>query len=162
MKQQSMPDKAGLDASFPKKRISAGAVIRSSSGELLIVKPTYREGWLLPGGVCESNESPAMALVREIDEELGLVCGIVKLLCVDYLSPADGFSEALHFLFECKPLSADDIANIRIDTTEIADYRFCRDEEACVQLVPAIARRLTFLESGGNYCENGLPATTLG
>ena len=37
--------------SLPMKRMGAGAVIRDLDGNVLIVKPTYKDGWELPGGV---------------------------------------------------------------------------------------------------------------
>ena len=35
--------------SLPKKRISAGCLFFDRSRRLLIVKPTYKEGWEIPG-----------------------------------------------------------------------------------------------------------------
>ena len=37
-----------------------------------MVKPVYRKGWSLPGGLIDRGESPADAVVREFMEELGL------------------------------------------------------------------------------------------
>lgn len=35
--------------------------------------------WVIPGGVIESNESPEQALIREISEELNIICEIFEL-----------------------------------------------------------------------------------
>jgi len=148
--------KSRMNSDFPKKRISAGGLIRNQKGELLILKPTYRESWLLPGGICEADESPAHALWREVDEELGLLAKIELLLCIDYLSPTDGFGECIHFLFQCRPLSITEIDKIQLSHSEISSYRFCDDEEAYMLLVPAITRRLKRLVKGSIvYHENG-------
>jgi 8-oxo-dGTP pyrophosphatase MutT (NUDIX family) len=40
--------------------------------EILIVKPNYREDWLLPGGATEAEESPIECGVRETKEEIGV------------------------------------------------------------------------------------------
>ena len=37
-----------------------------------MVKPVYRRGWSLPGGIIDRGEAPDAAVVREFMEELGL------------------------------------------------------------------------------------------
>ena len=46
-------------------------------GEVLFVEHPER-GWEIPGGHLEANESPDEALVREVREETGLECAIVR------------------------------------------------------------------------------------
>jgi 8-oxo-dGTP diphosphatase len=46
------PDK-DFYAALPAKRMASGALYFNNRGELLIVKPTYRAAWLIPGGVVE-------------------------------------------------------------------------------------------------------------
>lgn len=48
------------------------AIIERDDGRWLMVKPVYRAGWSLPGGLIDRGESPADAVVREVMEELGL------------------------------------------------------------------------------------------
>lgn len=60
-------------AGYPKKQLAAGVILLNDHEDILLVKPTYRGGWLLPGGVVESFESPRDAALREIREELGLI-----------------------------------------------------------------------------------------
>jgi len=48
-----------------RKRVSADAIVRDSSGRILLVDPTYKPDWDLPGGMAEANEPPADALRRE-------------------------------------------------------------------------------------------------
>ena len=50
----------------------AVAIIERDDGRWLMVKPVYREGWSLPGGLIDRGEAPADAAVREFQEELGL------------------------------------------------------------------------------------------
>jgi 8-oxo-dGTP diphosphatase len=52
-------------------RVAAGALFCDDAGRVLLVKPTYKEGWDLPGGYVEPGETPTEACVREIKEELG-------------------------------------------------------------------------------------------
>ena len=63
------PDPVGLSA-IP---VSAGALVFDRAGRLLILKPTYKSGWTIPGGVLETDgETPGDAGRREVAEELGL------------------------------------------------------------------------------------------
>jgi 8-oxo-dGTP diphosphatase len=156
-------DKARIDHAFPKKRISAAALLRGPDGGILIVQPRYREHWLLPGGVCEADESPHAAVVREVQEELGLTISVERLLSVDYLTPADGFSEAINFLFECSPLGQQEADAIVLDCTELLRCRFADESAMRDLLVPAIMRRLDAISrAGAAYCENGMAVAALG
>ena len=106
------------------KRMGAGAVIRNTDGHFLVVKPTYKAHWELPGGVVETDESPARACARELVEELGLDLQIGPLLCVDYNSSTPGYLESLMFLFDGGAIDEGTIDSIRLSPTEIAEYRF--------------------------------------
>lgn len=67
---------------LPKKRMAAGCLFLNDKKELLILKPSYRETWNIPGGVIEENESPLAACKREIKEELGIECKINNLFVI--------------------------------------------------------------------------------
>lgn len=56
----------------PNFTVGALALITDDGGRLLLVRPTYRQGWLPPGGFLQRRETPVEALVREVEEELGL------------------------------------------------------------------------------------------
>src|SRR2546427_4897446 len=53
-------------------RIAAGVLFRDPDGRVLLVKPTYKAGWDIPGGYVEPGESPKQAALREVREELGI------------------------------------------------------------------------------------------
>jgi len=58
---------------LPMIPVSAGALIFDSAGRLLILNPTYKSGWTIPGGVMEADgETPWQACRREVREECGL------------------------------------------------------------------------------------------
>ena len=52
--------------SLPKKRMGAGCLFFNERNEVLLVKPTYKPGWEIPGGVVEDNESPKQCCQREV------------------------------------------------------------------------------------------------
>ena len=111
-------------ATLPKKRMAATAIIRNEAGEFLIVKPTYRPDWLMPGGMIEADESPYAACKREVLEEIGLDLLIGRLLSLEY-QPKDGDkTEALMFAFDGGVLSKSQIAQIKLQPDEINAFQF--------------------------------------
>jgi 8-oxo-dGTP diphosphatase len=48
-----------------------GRIVRDD-GRVLLVKPAYRQHWILPGGLLERGEDPLTGLHREVLEETGL------------------------------------------------------------------------------------------
>ena len=98
-------------------------VLLDEQGHVLVVKPTYRAYWLLPGGVVEDNESPKQACRREVQEELQLQVAIDKLLCVDYLPRENEKSECVQFVFYGGRLSQEQIQSIVLPADELSAYR---------------------------------------
>src|SRR3954470_1894600 len=97
---QSMSDAETLFV-VPTIPASAGALVRDRQGRLLILKPTYKRGWTIPGGVVEIGESPWEACRREAKEECGLDLTAGRLACVDFLRPRPGRPGGMRFLFDC-------------------------------------------------------------
>jgi len=127
---------------LPKKRMAAGALIFNKGGEILFVKPSYKNYWSLPGGVIEADESPKKACLREVREEIGFDLKSLKFLCVDYISNKEDRGENLQFVFYGGKLSADEIKNIKIDGKEIVEYRFMKIDEALPLLNEKSKKRL--------------------
>jgi ADP-ribose pyrophosphatase YjhB (NUDIX family) len=65
-------------------RVSAGALLVDEYGRVLLVEPTYKSYWDVPGGYIEPGESSLAACVREVREELGIEPPIGPLLVVDW------------------------------------------------------------------------------
>ncbi|WSZ94010.1 NUDIX hydrolase [Micromonospora sp. NBC_00858] len=47
-------------------RIAAGALFLDEEGRVLLVRPSYKKHWEIPGGFVEPGESPPAASKREI------------------------------------------------------------------------------------------------
>ncbi len=56
----------------PTYTVGTAVVITTPDRQLLLVQQPYADGWLLPGGLLDADETPADAANREIREELGL------------------------------------------------------------------------------------------
>ena len=124
----------GATFTLPMKYLSAGALFFDEQGRLLLVKPTYKEGWEIPGGIVEHDESPKRACLREIKEELGLDVTLGPLLVIDYLSRRDRPSDSLQMVFLGGTLSPSTIEAIVLPVAELSEYRFLQPDAALVLL----------------------------
>ena len=140
-----MADPAGAESRWEIPRIpaSAGALIFDKGGRLLILKPTYKGGWTVPGGQIEqTGESPWQGCRRETFEECGLQIERGRLACVDFLRPRPGRPGGVRFLFDCGVLGDEQLAAITIDGAEIDEHRFAELAEAAVLLSGPLRRRV--------------------
>jgi len=81
--------------------VGGGAHLRPA-GRLLILKPTYKSGWTIPGGVMEADgETPWDACRREVREECGIEVRRGRLACLDFRRPRPGRPGGIRFLFDC-------------------------------------------------------------
>lgn len=80
-------------------RIAAGVIFRDDQGRVLLVKPTYKDGWDVPGAYVEPGESPRSAAIREVQEELDIRPKISSLLVVDW-APHPREGDKILFLFD--------------------------------------------------------------
>ncbi|WP_236718297.1 NUDIX hydrolase [Actinoplanes sp. TFC3] len=148
-------------ASVVRVRAAAGVVLRDELGRVLVVHPTYKDVWELPGGTLELDESPAAACDRELEEELGLVVSTGKLLCVDWVPPSPPWDGGLMFLFDGGVLSAAQIGAIRLCAEELDRFEFVEPARLQEVLIERLARRVNAaLEAsargGGVYLEDGV------
>jgi len=74
-------------ASLPRKRMAVGVVYRDEADRVLLVAPTYKDGWTLVGGTVEVDEGPSGAAARETYEELGLELPIGRPLVIRWMPP---------------------------------------------------------------------------
>lgn len=103
--------------SFATPRVAAGALFLDDQGRVLLVHPTYKSTWDIPGGYVERGESPAAACRRELKEELDIDRAPLRLISVDW-APNDREGDKLLFLFDCGNLGGDE-ARIRLPAEEL-------------------------------------------
>ncbi len=143
---------------LPAIPVSAGALIFDSAGRLLILKPTYKSGWTIPGGVMEADgESPWEACQREVCEETGLEVSRGRLAAMDFRPAKPGRLAGIRYLFDCGQLSDEALANVKLQPEEISDSRLVSLTEAFTLLRGPISRRVQSATEGHFYLEDGRP-----
>lgn len=122
-----MPQRSFYE-SLPQKRMGAGCLFFNKRNEVLLVKPTYKPVWEIPGGVVEQNESPKQCCQREVFEEIGLRREIGPLLVIDYNSQYESKTESLMFVFDGGVLSESEISTIQLQADELSQFAFFNHE----------------------------------
>jgi 8-oxo-dGTP pyrophosphatase MutT (NUDIX family) len=148
------------DFVLPRIPASAGALVGDGSGRLLILKPTYKSGWTIPGGQIEADgESPWDGCRREVAEETGLTVVSGRLACVDFLRPRPDRPGGLRFLFDCGSIGPSEREGIVVDGVEIGEHRWVAPDEAGRLLSGPVGRRVAraLSATGFVYLEDGRP-----
>ncbi len=134
-----------VDGGFVLPRIpaSSGALIFDGKGRLLVVNPTYKAHWTIPGGVMEADgETPWEACRREVHEEIGLQVPDGRLVAVDFLRPKPSKPGGMRFLFDCGALGDDELGAIRLQEEELSEYRLVKPSTALEMLSGPLRRRV--------------------
>jgi ADP-ribose pyrophosphatase YjhB (NUDIX family) len=122
-------------------RTAAGVLLFDEAGRVLLVNPTYKPGWEIPGGYLHPGETPSEGAARELKEELGLTTPIGRLLVADWAPhPTEG--DKLLFVFDGGILSEADRAQITPDGVEVDEYGFHGEDQLDALLIPRLARRV--------------------
>ena len=148
------------DESFATPHAATGVLYFDGSERILLVHPTYKEGWDLPGGYLMPGETPTSALRREILEELGTALPFGALLVVDW-APNESEGDKILFVFDGGELTAAQHASIRVDGAEIDRYAYHHRSAIDALLIPRLARRVhAAIQARANgetvYLEHGL------
>lgn len=152
--------RGGPAAQIPAIPASAGAMIFDRKHRLLILKPTYKGGWTIPGGVMEpGGETPWEACRREVAEECGLQLQAARLACVDFRPPGAGRPGGMRFLFDCGAVDDASLAAVVLQPEEISDSRLVGLPEALSLLAGPVRRRVKAASKSKKcrYLENGRP-----
>jgi len=124
-----------------RKRVAATVLFTDAGGRVLVVEPTYKPRWELPGGAVERDESPWQAAGREIGEELGVEQRPGRLLVMDYVPTAPGRTEGVIMVFEGGVLAESAAAAIRLPAEELRSFAFVELAGLADFLPPILVRR---------------------
>jgi ADP-ribose pyrophosphatase YjhB (NUDIX family) len=132
------------EARLPRKRIAAGVLIRdrANPSRMLLVEPTYKPEWEIPGGIVEDGESPWAGASRELREELGLTIQLGRILVVDYVSAHGLRHDGIMFVFDGGLLDEADLACLVFADGEIRSAGFYTKPEAWDKLPAHVAGRV--------------------
>jgi 8-oxo-dGTP pyrophosphatase MutT (NUDIX family) len=146
---------------LPRVPASAGALIRNPAGHVLILQPTYKSGWTVPGGQMEEDgETPWESCRREVREETGLTVESGRLACVDFLRPRSRRPGGLRFLFDCGVLDPGAEDHIALQVEEIRAWRWATPDQADQRLSGPVGRRVAQALAHPDatvYLEDGRP-----
>lgn len=118
-----MPAMADAMHAVARPKVAAGAVFFDEADRVMLVRPSYKPHWDIPGGYVEPGESPRDACEREVHEELSIRPAIGRLLVVDW-APHPDEGDKLLFVFDGGTLSDSELSRIRLDPAELLEYRF--------------------------------------
>ena len=100
------------------------AVVLNDRDEVLLVQRADNGRWSLIGGILEPGEQPAVAVVREVQEETAVVAEVDRLLSVETTPPAaypnGDRVQFLDLCFRCRPLRGEP----RVNDDESLDVRW--------------------------------------
>ena len=122
--------------------MGSGALFRDGEGGVLLVKPSYKPVWEIPGGAIEPGEAPRVTCARELIEELGMDLSIGRLLVIDWLPPRDDKPDGWMFVYDGGVLPPEVAANIKLPPDELLEWRFVRLEDLESYVADFKARRL--------------------
>ena len=144
---------------FPRKRMGAGLVFVDEQKRILLVEPTYKTNWEVPGGAVELGETPRDGARREALEELGIEVVVGRLLVFDWVPPRRLPDDGVMLLYASEQI---DSSQIILPPDELISWKWCDHDEVAMRVSDFMARRLdaalhalatgTFVE-----LENGYP-----
>ncbi|PRY44833.1 NUDIX domain-containing protein [Umezawaea tangerina] len=147
-------------AGLNRKRVVAGVLFRDATGRVLLVEPSYKPDWEIPGGAGEEGEPPWVTATREVREEMDLVWTTGALLVVDHVPARQGWDEGVAFVFDGGLLTEADVAALSFPDGEIVSARLCDDTEVRSLVRPLLADRIAAalhaVDAGApSLCEQG-------
>lgn len=154
------------DAQTPpmaKPRVAAGALFFDDQNRVLLVQPTYKDGWDIPGGYVEPGETPIEACEREAKEELGSNRKVGRLLVVDW-APSTQEGDKILFIFDGGDLDVD-AAGLALPVDELRAAAFHAPGTLHTLMPNRLALRLkeaVYARSTGHttYLEHGRQTAT--
>ncbi|MFE3772312.1 NUDIX domain-containing protein [Streptomyces sp. NPDC059122] len=122
-------------------RMAAGALFFDDQDQVLLVKPSYKPKWEIPGGYIERGESPLTACRREVEEELGITPPIGPLLVVDW-APSEAEGDKVLYVFDGGRLCPGEFTKIKLAPEELLAAEFHSADWLDELLIPRLARRV--------------------
>ena len=151
---------------LPRVPASAGALLRDGDGRILILKPTYKSGWTVPGARSRRTGSrPGRGAGARWPRRPGSTVTSGRLACVDFLRPRAGPARAASgscsTAASSTPTGRDRLV---LQAEEISEARWVAPDEAVHLLSGPVGRRVAraLAATGTVYLEDGRPVPGVG
>lgn len=128
--------------SLPRKRMSAGVLLLDERRRILLIEPSYKKHFDIPGGVVEADEPPWRTAERELHEELGITRRGPALL-VDYMPTTSEMPEGIAWIFDGGRIDQAEVDHLVLTDPEVQSVGLFTIKEMERRVVPHLARRLT-------------------
>ncbi|MDA0961871.1 MAG: NUDIX domain-containing protein [Proteobacteria bacterium] len=124
--------------------IGVRAAIRMRDGKFVLVRHTYTPGWHFPGGGLAKNEVAREALLREVEQELGIQIRSELALLGLYFNRAVSKRDHV-LLFHCR---YDGDLPVKSPSYEIAEIAAFDSDRLPEDMDPGTARRIREIAFG--------------
>jgi 8-oxo-dGTP diphosphatase len=124
--------------------VSVAGVVIDDDGRALVIQRRDNAHWEPPGGILERDETITDGLLREVEEETGLIVELIALTGV-YKNMNRGI---VALVFRCRP-----IGGSLTENSEVAGFRWIRESDVSSIMSEAYAIRI--LDA---YRNDGAPA----
>lgn len=153
--------------SLDRKRMSAGVLFHDRDDRVLLVEPSYKAHWEIPGGAVDAGEAPWAAARREVREELGIDRAFSRLLVIDHVHDDGPMPEGIAFIFDGGSITADEVDALHLTDPEILSAGLFPLDDAAPRLKPSLATRLAIALRACHtgdlaLCDNGAPVHSAG
>lgn len=142
---------------------AASVLFLDEAGDVLLVEPTYKAMWEIPGGRMQAGETPREACARTLQEQFTMDVPLGRLLVADWAPHVR--DERMRFVFDGGVLTDKQLDAIELPPHELESWAFISPHELFVMTEPRLCRRVTAAlgarEAGATwYLENGVPVST--
>lgn len=146
--------------SLNRKRMSAGVLLRDGDQRVLLIQPSYKPHWDIPGGAVDAEEAPWTTAVRELREELGIVRPLGPPLVLDHIRSDSRMPEGIAFIFDGGLIDQADVDALDLTDPEILSVDLFPVDEIATKVKPSLARRVSValsMAATGDLalCDNG-------
>ncbi|KID31661.1 ADP-ribose pyrophosphatase [Prauserella sp. Am3] len=140
--------------------MAAGVLLRDDAGRVLLVEPSYKQHWDIPGGVVDAGETPWATAARELREETGLDRPLGGLLVIDNVADDGRMPEGLAFVWDGGLITEAQVEELRLTDPEIVSVGLYTLEQAAEKVKPSLAARVASAAEAARsgvlaLCEDG-------